>query len=208
MKPKTFDFILGMTRRIGSGLREKYEDEARIRWVEGWEGEFWTTYTQLREVLREDMCATDDARIDRHKIAAAITCSILKISPLSIASKAGDRFSWRARCSNEVLAIMSRIAVLRRFTGYGLYQEDRDRADRYRKSPFSWPVTRNTQEVYARQFVKELLQVAPDDEYRKQDMYFLANIYFLLEAYHLLKMGFPPMSFPLDTLVDAGVWPA
>jgi hypothetical protein len=65
--------VCGLVRAAGETLRKKYECEAQIEWVMGWENALFKAYSDLRDMIREDMSATDKARIDRHKIAAALT---------------------------------------------------------------------------------------------------------------------------------------
>jgi hypothetical protein len=189
----------------GDALRERYEAEARIEWLDGWEDTLFVAYSDLRKIIRGEMRITDESRIDRHKIAAAITYSILQTPPLKITSKvSSNSISWRARYSNVSLALMVSIGIILRFSGYDVHRREPGHLRHYRELGFSWPVTRDTQETYVKQFVKGLLYTAQcnrTDEGKLSNAYLLANIYFMLEAYHLSRVKYPQIevtenSFP------------
>lgn len=149
-------------------------------------------YSKYREDIRRDMKIDDSSRIDRHKVAAALTLAILQERPLEIDTQTQNNLSWQARYINEELSIISSIRLVLLFVDYEHQKlQGSSPCVGFLDKPFSWPDTGNTQETYARQLAKELDHAIRQD---KHDIYLLANVYFLLEAFHLSKLGLPPVS--------------
>jgi hypothetical protein len=188
MKPEDFEFILERVHAFGKRLQNRYGEKVEIGWRDKWGESLTECYEAERFRIKRDMNIANSERMDRHKIAAALTISIMKTEPLT--TRGGAQLAAVLH-SNTQLAINTSIELLLLFLDCEL------EVMKYSCSPeqnFEWSPTREGH--YALHFAKELRHLFDQKGY---GIYMLPNVYFLLEAFHREKSGIP--SAPLDKKV-------
>lgn len=196
MQRDTFDEIVSnIIVPTGEALCAKYG----ARWNTRWETSAYNLYESTRSAIRQDMRLDPnfgDHRIDRHKIAAALSLAIVKSKPLEAE---GANPQAGARMANEQLAIFSAIKVILHFVEHRLQATPTELAKLNGKS-FSWPDSQDG--LYVLHLSKALFHAIRN----RFDAYLVANIYFLLEASHLRLCGvasLPQIPAPQEVLENA-----
>ena len=151
--------------------------------------ELYYCYEKFKDSCKELMCgsANDiEVRIDRHKIAAALSKSILETSPFSMKSIPGrqsDLFSDSERLANYVLAWNAGISVVYSFfiTDELLEEEDIKTLE---EEGLRFPKESNySKEDYEIQTIKALFLTK---NFSEQSIFLLSNIFYLIEQYNIL----------------------
>jgi hypothetical protein len=156
--------------------------QCQVEWRENWQDILFNAYEAERHKIRDLMglCGDQD-RIDRHKVAAAFTIAMSKMSVL--VAKGVDP-SGSSRKANFAIAILCSVKIMAH-----IYQ------DKYADDPV-------IQSLLSIKF--EFPHVATEKTYQKHLMiilenanktpncfnpFFLSNIYFLIEYLHLKRAG-------------------
>jgi hypothetical protein len=180
MKQEDFEFILGRVRSFGQRLQNRYEKKVEIGWRKEWYESLTEGYEAERSRIKQDMKIAEGERMDRHKIAAALTICIMKTAPLT--TKDG-KLPAAVSHINTQLAINVSIDLLLVFLDHELKVIGHPGSP---ENDFKWPPTREGR--YALHFAKELGHLFDQKGY---GIYMLPNVYFLLESFHCEKSGIP-----------------
>jgi hypothetical protein len=189
MKPDDFKYLHDQIYVIGEGLQDRYREKAKIEWKEDWKTPLEEYYEAARSHIKQDVMKAEDGELmDRHKIAAAITISVMKTAPLTTKDdiRKLPAAVWHI---NTQLAIAISTDILLDFLSHE--QEPDPEVTGGHSFPskndsLEWPPAKGG-EHYARHFAKELGRMFFDQQ--ENGIYMLPNVYFLLEAFHREKTG-------------------
>lgn len=189
-QPKWDELVAEILQPIGDDLIADYSG---IRWNDepkrGWQSKLKQSYEIQRNIIRTKMLGSafsqdstevdGGIRVDRHKIAAALTNGIMESLPLIAVS--GQDCSEGARLANEQLAIEASISLLVSFGKADAEDAHNRSLDWIFSQDFRFPDSAK-EEAYERHLVKALHHARIT---KKFDPFMYANIMFLLELHHI-----------------------
>lgn len=159
--------------------------------LDSYKEELFICYEEFKDSCKELMSDSstnpeEDIRIDRHKIAAALSKSILETSPFSMKSVIGrqeDYFSDSERLANYVLAWNAGISVI-----YSFFLSDdlleKDHIKTFELKGLRFPKeSKYSKEGYEIQTIKTLFLTK---NFSEQSIFLLSNIFYLIEQYNIL----------------------
>jgi hypothetical protein len=177
-RPNFDRLVSGTLMLVAKNLQTQHPS---VNWQLNWEDNLYTAYEAQRVLIRDQMDLANDVsghRIDRHKIAAAMTRAILTVRPLV----SNGNTSSGARLINETLAVLSGMLLIKYFILQRI-AETHPTLHRFLKTKnICFPPTND--EPYVTHASK-MLGHHPDGG----NLLILANLFFLLETHHLQKIA-------------------
>jgi hypothetical protein len=153
-------------------------------------------YAKYEDILKESMQGKKDDKqkedffLDRHKIAAAFCCSVLKAQPINFEyDKSGTPLSAVEESANELCAFLLGLQVIQDFWSARCNENIPDEEKEIYSKPIRTPQPNDSDTTYTDRFVRLLKEEAFkhfDYEHRlfgKTLIFFISHIYFMIESY-------------------------
>ena len=172
------DIILPSVNKItGSGERYEYDNDILIKTI-------YTDYENYRKRYKDAFNFDNNERIDRHKVCACISLSILNNLPIK---NAGDYLL------NECLAVDVGIKILKRFNFTERYKKDSTLAKKIFNTDWDIVPIIKSDESYSKEYLKLLGYCRADFQEYKQGSFavyisFLSHLFFYFESWALDKI--------------------
>jgi len=152
--------------------------------------EMWRIYTVKNKATHESMKDKEEL-IDRHKVAALIAYSIIKIEPIKIIGTKGEKKTYFDFLPNEFLAIKSALGTLKFF---GLYEAKiTNNMTMYKfisQKGFDFPICK--EKTFLDHIARALYNSKNTSSF---DVFTYALVFFLIEEYtfnkHNITRNFP-----------------
>lgn len=198
MTPAKFDEIAENIRDFGDAwikYVETLKGAGRLTWAPNWVAAIRDSYeSKYRPELKLMSCDDDKGFLDRHKIAAALTLSVIRSAPL--VASFGERDCLTVRDANTLLALDAGAVIL---FGFGLAEAALTGNDALKRiyDPaygFDFPEPGNGNLTYQEHFANTLRQTNASIQ-----PFMMSHLYFLLqrrfEAQRALELKIHPAEF-------------
>ena len=127
---------------------------------------------------------TEESRLDRHKVCAAITISILNNNPIS---------TPKNNLLNEYFALQVSTKILKHFIHYEIHKKDIKEAKKMKDKRWFYPKQIKSESQYPEEFIKLLNYCKQDFKTYKKGSFavhlsFLAHLFYHIEVYALSRI--------------------